>query len=78
VRVQLSGRIDPIDGQYHWQGTIFDQLSDDLVRARAVTLAVGDRKASARITERTPQSTYSIAGVGAPPYARAQLEVSRG
>jgi cation diffusion facilitator CzcD-associated flavoprotein CzcO len=77
VRVRLSGRIDPIDGQYHWQGTVFDQLSDDLVRARAVTLAVGERGASARITERTPQGTYSIAGVGAPPYAQAQLEVSQ-
>ena len=77
VRVQLSGRIDPIDGQYHWQGTVFDQLPDDLVRARAVTLAVGERGASARITERTPQGTHSIAGVGAPPYAQAQLEVSQ-
>jgi cation diffusion facilitator CzcD-associated flavoprotein CzcO len=77
VRVRLSGRIDPIDGQYHWQGTVFDQLSDDLVRARAVTLAVGERRASARITERTPQGSYSIAGVGAPPYAQAELEVSQ-
>ena len=23
VRVRLAGRLDPIDGQYHWQGTVF-------------------------------------------------------
>jgi hypothetical protein len=73
VRVLLSGHVDPIDGQYHWQGTVFDQLSDDLVRARTVTVAVDGRSASARITEKTPQNTHSIAGVGAPPFALADV-----
>ncbi len=78
VRVLITGHIDPIDGQYHWQGTVFDQLSDDVIRARALTLAVGERSASARITEQTPQGTHSIAGVGAPPFALTEvaLEVS--
>ena len=78
VRVLLSGHVDPIDGQYHWQGTIFDELPDGLVRARPLTLTVGERSASARITERTPQGTHSIAGAGAPPFALAEvaLEVS--
>jgi hypothetical protein len=42
-------------------------------------LAVGERSASARITEQTPQGTHSIAGVGAPPFALAEvaLEVSQ-
>ena len=22
VRVRLAGHLDPIDGQYHWQGTV--------------------------------------------------------
>ena len=26
VRVRLTGHLDPIDGHYHWQGTIFDTL----------------------------------------------------
>jgi Domain of unknown function (DUF4873) len=79
VRVLLSGHVDPIGGQYHWQGTVFDHLADALVRARTLTLAVGERSASARITEQTPQGTHSIAGVGAPPFALAEiaLEVSR-
>jgi len=77
VRVRLSGRVDPIDGQYHWQGTVFEQLADELVRARSLTVNVGERSASGRITELTPQGTYSIAGAGTPPFALAPLEVSQ-
>lgn len=70
VRVHLIGHVDPIDGQYHWQGTVFDPIPADLLkRNRAVTLAVDERSAPARITEETPQGTYSIAGVGPPPFA---------
>jgi hypothetical protein len=76
VRVLLSGHIDPIDGQYHWQGTVFDPLPTDLKRAHMLTLTVGERSASARVTEETPQGTHSIAGVGAPPFALADVEVS--
>ena len=28
VRVRLSGHFDPIDGRYHWQGTVFDTLPE--------------------------------------------------
>lgn len=76
VRVRLGGHVDPIDGQYHWQGTVFDQLSDDLIRARSLTVRVGERSASARITERTQQGTHSIAGVGAPPFSLPDVELT--
>lgn len=69
VRVRLTGHLDPIDGRYHWQGTVFGSPPDDLKRARAATLTVGDRSAPARIVERTPWGTHSVSGVGAPPYA---------
>lgn len=73
VRVRLTGHIDPIDGQYHWQGTVFGQLSPDVLKqSRTVTLMVGERSAPARITEQTPQNTHSIAGVGPPPFALAE------
>ncbi len=76
VRVRLSGRLDPIDGRYHWQGTVFDALPDEvLTNQRPVTLTIGDRSAEARITERTPQGRYSVTGVGAPPYALDDVEV---
>jgi hypothetical protein len=77
VRVLLSGHVDPIDGQYHWQGTVFDPLPAGLKRAGTLTLTVGDRSAPARITEETPQGTHSIAGAGAPPFALAEVEFTR-
>lgn len=74
VRVRLTGHLDPIDGRYHWQGTVFASPSrplpdEALGLARSVTLTVGRRSATARIVERTPWGTHSVAGVGAPPYA---------
>ncbi|MGZ5397537.1 MAG: DUF4873 domain-containing protein, partial [Mycobacterium sp.] len=26
----LAGHVDPIDGRYHWQGTVFDELPTDV------------------------------------------------
>jgi hypothetical protein len=75
VRVRLTGRLDPIDGHYHWQGTVFDTLPDDNTQQR-VRLAVGDRIAEARIVERTPWGTYAVVGVGEPPFALDTLEVT--
>jgi Domain of unknown function (DUF4873) len=69
VRVRLAGHVDPIDGRYHWQGTVFEALSDGAKLPQHVTVSVGGGNAEARITERTPQGGYSVAGVGAPPFA---------
>jgi cation diffusion facilitator CzcD-associated flavoprotein CzcO len=74
VRVRLTGHLDPIDGRYHWRGTVFSSpsqpLPDEVLKqVRTVTLTVGERSAPARIIEQTPWGTHSIAGVGAPPYA---------
>jgi hypothetical protein len=74
VRVRLAGRLDPIDGRYHWQGTLFSSpaqpLPDDVLKqSRTATLTVGEHSAAARIVERTPWGTHAIAGVGVPPYA---------
>jgi hypothetical protein len=76
VRVLLAGHIEPIDGKYHWQGTVFDRLPMELLRARTVTLTVGEHSAPARITEETPQSTHSIAGVGAPPFPLQNFQLT--
>ena len=77
VRVRLAGHLDPIDGRYHWQGTLFSSPAqplpgDVLKQIRAATLTVGEHSASARIVEQTPWGTHAVAGVGAPPYAMAQ------
>ena len=76
VRVRLSGRLDPIDGRYHWQGTVFDALPDEVLKqSQPVTLTIGERSAEGRITERTPQGSYSVVGIGAPPYSLHDVEV---
>jgi hypothetical protein len=68
VRVRLLGHVDPIDGRYHWQGTIFGTLPDDVLTKPKVTLTVNGRVAQARLTERTPQGIYGVVGVGTPPF----------
>lgn len=74
VHVRLAGHLDPIDGHYHWQGTLFSCPSiplpaETLKQARTATLTVAGRRAPARIVEQTPWGTHTVAGVGAPPYA---------
>jgi hypothetical protein len=68
ARVRLAGHLDPIDGRYHWQGTVFESLPDDVLKQPTVTLTVNGRTAPARITERTPQGCYAVTGVGTPPF----------
>lgn len=67
-RVRLAGRIDPIDGHYHWQGTVFD-IRVDVRLPQDVRVVIGGRTADARLTERTTQSTLSVVGIGPPPFA---------
>ncbi|MGZ6779012.1 MAG: DUF4873 domain-containing protein [Mycobacterium sp.] len=74
VRVRLSGRLDPIDGRYHWQGTILDGLPAG-VAMQPVTVTIDGRTTAGRITERTQQGGYSVSGVGAPPYSLDEVEV---
>ncbi|PXX04324.1 DUF4873 domain-containing protein [Mycolicibacterium moriokaense] len=73
VRVRLTGHLDPIDGRYHWRGTVFDTLPDENPPQR-VRLAVGDRTAEARVAERTPWGSYSVVGVGEPPFTLDEIE----
>lgn len=74
ARVRLMGHIDPIDGHYHWQGTLFD-IDLGARQPQSVVVAIGDRTATARLTERGPSSTYSLVGVGAPPFELGRVEV---
>jgi hypothetical protein len=75
ARVRLSGHVEPIDGRYHWQGTVFDELPEAKL-PQAVIVTIGERTAEARIVERTPQGVYSVVGVGAPPFTRDDVELA--
>jgi Domain of unknown function (DUF4873) len=68
VRVRLTGHLDPIDGKYHWQGTVYGATPQVRSGSRPVHLAIDSHTTAARITEQTPWGSYSIAGVGAPPF----------
>jgi P-aminobenzoate N-oxygenase AurF/Domain of unknown function (DUF4873) len=69
TRVRLAGHLDPIDGQYHWRGTIFADLPADAMRTPAVSITIGERTVAARLTDRTSQGAYAVAGVGPAPFA---------
>ena len=71
---RLAGHFDPIDGHYHWRGTVFD-TGFEVKLPLEVIITVGDRPSTARLTERTPWSSYSVVGVGAPPFELDAVEV---
>ncbi|TQK28736.1 diiron oxygenase [Arthrobacter sp. SLBN-53] len=68
VQVMLAGHLDPIDGRYHWRGTVLEPLPEG--PGNPVSITIGERTASAKFTERSQQGGYSIAGVGTPPFPR--------
>lgn len=76
VRVRLTGHLDPLDGRYHWQGTIFGTLADVRPNPREVRLTIGDRTSVGRLTERTPWGGYSVAGTGQPPFPLDPVDVT--
>jgi hypothetical protein len=77
VRVRLTGHLEPIDGRYHWQGTVFEAAPNDELKAtQSVSVTIGDRTAQGRITERTPWGSYSVAGFGAPPFDLDEVELT--
>lgn len=68
-RVRLIGHLDPIDGRYHWQGTVFEPvLPGSGGQVSGLSLRIGERTCAARVVETTPWGTTMIAGVGEPPF----------
>lgn len=69
TRVRLSGHVNPIDGHYHWQGTVYADLPGQRVTGSRVDIRIGSHTAAARIAERTPWGTLSVVGAaGFPPF----------
>ncbi|GAA4402758.1 DUF4873 domain-containing protein [Tsukamurella soli] len=73
--VRLAGHFEPLDGRYHWYGTIDDPAVGAEFKAfkrGTVTLAVdGCPAVSAAVTDRTGWGTYRVEGIGAPPFPMA-------
>lgn len=67
ARARLTGNLAAIDGRYHWRGTLTGDLPDDLLRSRrVVSLSVAGHEVQARVVERTPWGSLTVAGDGAP------------
>ncbi|ADG78701.1 hypothetical protein TPAU25S_01732 [Tsukamurella paurometabola] len=70
--VRLAGHLEPLDGNYHWYGTVDDlEIGAALKKMPrgSVTVAVGDGDGSpALVTDKTVWGTYRLVGVGAPPF----------
>ncbi|MCV7177582.1 DUF4873 domain-containing protein [Mycolicibacterium sphagni] len=67
VRVRLTGHLNPIDGQFHWQGLAYG-APDDLAAGKPAQLRIGTRSAAVRLVERVPSGQLMVSGIGSPPY----------
>lgn len=77
TRVRLVGHFDPIDGHYHWQGTLYADLPGDGITGSPVQLRVGAHTAAGRISERTPWGTLSVVGAaGYPPFPLEDVDIA--
>lgn len=75
-RVRLTGHFDPIDGHYHWQGTLYADLPGARVTGSAVDIRIGAHTAAARISEQTPWGTLAVVGAaGYPPFPLEDVEI---
>jgi len=72
VRVRLAGHLNPIDGQYHWQGLAYG-APEDLAAGTQAQITIGNRSAAVRLVEKIPSGQLMISGVGAPPYDASHL-----
>jgi len=68
VRVRLKGSINPFDGHYHWQGTVYDAPAEVRSGGAAARLCVADYEVAARLVERTAGGHLMISGTGRPPF----------
>lgn len=67
VRVRLAGHLNPIDGQYHWQGLAYG-APDTVTAGKPAQLTIGSRSVTVKLVERVPSGQLMVSGVGSPPY----------
>jgi hypothetical protein len=76
VQVRLSGRIEPLDGRYHWAGRIapheaVTRLFDAGLRSAALRIADQD-SVQVRLSEVDPWGAVRVSATSAPPWPRAE------
>jgi hypothetical protein len=68
VRVRLKGTMNPFDGHYHWQGTVFDAPPEVASGRSPARLCVADYDVATRLVERTAGGHLMVSGTGRPPF----------
>ncbi|WP_019203015.1 DUF4873 domain-containing protein [Tsukamurella sp. 1534] len=70
--VRLSGHLEPLDGNYHWYGTVDDlevgAALKKMPRGSVTVSVAGGEDVPAKVTDKTVWGTYRLVGVGAPPF----------
>jgi uncharacterized protein DUF4873 len=72
VQVRLSGRVEPLDGRYHWAGRIAAQV--DVTRlfrdgVRSATLRIDNQDpVEVRLSEVDPWGAVRVSATSAPPW----------
>lgn len=71
VHVRLRGRVEPIDGRFHWYGRISPDpsLDNGVSPGATVTLRTPHGEARGRLSDVDPWGRLRIAGHGRPPFA---------
>ncbi|MGH3414121.1 MAG: DUF4873 domain-containing protein [Marmoricola sp.] len=70
VTVTLRGRLEPIDGRFHWYGRVAASPELDASHSAGdhVTIATAHGTAAGRISDLDPWGRFRIAGTGRPPF----------
>jgi len=80
VEVVLAGHLEPLDGKYHWYGRVVQNDEVDAAKqsgATSVGLTIVDgTSATGRLAEHDAWGNMRITGLGAPPFARAEVDVT--
>jgi hypothetical protein len=80
VEVVLAGHLEPLDGKYHWYGRVVRHAAVDAAKTAGVTgvgLSIDGREsAEGRLAEHDAWGNMRITGLGAPPFALAEVEIT--
>lgn len=72
VQVRLSGRVEPVDGRYHWAGRIAPHEAVTrlfMAGVRSAALRIGDGEpVQVRLSEVDPWGAVRVTAVSPPPW----------
>ena len=80
VEVVLGGHLEPLDGRYHWYGRVVRtrrcRRGEDRGRHGSASSIDGRESAEGRLAEHDAWGNMRITGLGAPPFSRAEVEIT--